>query len=124
MSPWSLILNNGLAVDLTSFTATTSGPGAPVTLAWETAAELDSAGFRIHVGSADGPTVGGLVPAEGSASSGASYSLVDSNGLAAGETRDYYLVEVELDGSTNTYGPASVSAGNGPASSVSDWTMY
>lgn len=124
MSPWTLLLNNGLSVDLINFNASTSGPGAPINLSWSTAAEIDSAGFRIHVGSPDGPSIGGLIPAEGSAASGASYSLVDNDGLAAGESRDYYLVEVELDGSTNTYGPATASAGNGPASSVDNWSMY
>lgn len=111
-----------LAVDLTSFTASVEGPGSPVTIAWTTAAELDNAGFFVK-NAATGEVVGGLVPAEGSESAGATYSVVDATPLAEGETRTYILEDVDLSGAITVHGPVSVIAPS-LASSVADWTMY
>lgn len=124
-SPWTVFERNQtpLAVELTSFTASASAPGEPVALAWETAAELDTAGFRVRRGAPDGPAVGGLVPARGSAVGGARYSLADESALAPGESRLYYLEEIELDGSSTWHGPVKATAPSG-ASSVAGWLAY
>ena len=63
-----------------------------------------------------------LVPAEGSASSGATYSFIDQAPIGTGE-RWYRLRETVLDGTTITYEPAKASVGEA-ASSVGAWTMY
>lgn len=111
-----------LAVDLTSFTASVEGPTSPVTIAWSTAAELDNAGFFVK-NAATGEVIGGLVPAEGSESTGATYSVVDATPLAEGETRTYILEDIDLAGTITVHGPVSVIAPS-VASSVADWTMY
>lgn len=124
-SPWTIFERNQtpLSVDLTSFTATAPAPGEPVALTWETAAELDTAGFRVRRGAPDGPAVGGLVPARGTATSGARYVIADDSALAAGESRLYYLEELELDGRSNWHGPARATAPSG-LSSVGDWARW
>ena len=95
-------------VTLTSFTAE-AGVGS-VALAWETAAEIDNAGFNLYrADAADGPYAkvnGALIAAEGDPVSGASYSFVDE-GLAPG-TYYYKLEDVETSGVATLHGPAPV----------------
>ena len=47
-----------------------------------------------------------LIPGQGRGQSGASYSWADT-GAAAGITYTYWLVETEIGGATNEYGPAT-----------------
>lgn len=111
-----------LAADITSLTATAAFAGAPVAINWTTASELDNAGFTVK-NAATGAVVGSFVPAEGSASTGASYSVIDPAGLATGETRSYILEDVDLSGVVTTHGPVTATI-TGGASSVGNWTMY
>jgi len=95
------------AVELASFTAEPDADG--VTLAWETAAEIDNAGFNLyHATTPDGPYAkvnGALIAAEGDPTSGASYSFLDQE-LQPG-TYYYKLEDVDLSGVTTLHGPAS-----------------
>jgi hypothetical protein len=95
------------AIELASFTAEANG-GA-VTLAWETAAEIDNAGFNLYRAIApDGPYAqinDTLIAAQGSPASGVAYSLVDQ-GLAPG-TYYYTLEDVDYSGATALHGPIS-----------------
>lgn len=109
-------------VTLRSFTASASDEG--VTLRWETGSELNTAGF--HLLRADNGerasamrVTTALIPARGSASSGAAYSWVDTS-ARAGARYSYWLQEVELDGRTNEYGPAVV----GPAPSDGPFSIW
>jgi hypothetical protein len=114
--------NATLSVDLTSLTASVAGSTA--TISWSTAAEYDNAGFVVYrEENGDlGEAISTLVAAEGSASSGASYSVVDPAAVAPGETRSYYLADIDLSGATTVHGPVSVT--RGAASSVSGWELY
>jgi len=95
------------AIKLISFTAT---PGrGTVTLAWETAVEIDTAGFNLYRATAeDGPYIrinDALVPAEGDAVSGTSYSFVDEPGYGL----FYYTLEdVDDYGVSTLHGPVEV----------------
>jgi len=96
------------AIELASFTAEANG-GA-VTLAWETAAEIDNAGFNLYrAASADGPWTqvnGALIAAQGGPASGAAYNFVDA-GLATG-TYYYQLEDVDYNGVATLHGPVQV----------------
>lgn len=122
----NLDYQNVLAVDLTAFSATAASASSPVSVEWTTAAELDSAGFYVESSAtAAGPWTrvnADLVAAQGSASAGASYQVIDATPLG-NAVRWYRLVEVELDGSANVY--SATDAVVAPtASSVAGWTMY
>ena len=98
------------AVALASFTARL-GVGS-VHLAWETAAEIDNAGFNLYRAAAkDGPYArvnGALIPARGDPTSGASYAFTDE-GLAPG-IYFYKLEDVETSGVATLHGPVSAMA--------------
>ncbi len=88
-----------LAVVLSSFNATPDD--GSVTLAWETALEIDSAGFDIlrrdvmsGATTSLNPT---LIPATGDVQQGASYSWVD-DAAVNGVEYEYLLVEVDTHG--------------------------
>lgn len=125
-SDWTAFEDAVLAADVTSFTAKQTG--ATVLVSWETAAELDNAGFVVYRANEDGSRgekLSGLIPAEGSASAGASYSFVDSAAIGSGETsRSYLLVDIDLSGAEGTHGPATATISTGTPSSVTGWTMY
>jgi len=95
------------AITLASFAAE-AGVGS-VTLAWQTAAEIDNAGFNVYRAAApDGPYTkvnSALIAAEGDPTSGASYSFLDQE-LQPG-TYYYKLEDVDLSGVTTLHGPAS-----------------
>jgi len=115
-----------LLVELESFTATAAHASAPVNIEWVTASEIDTVGFHVH--RAEGGAVGAavnasIIPAQGSVSSGATYSLVDPVAVGSNGTRDYFLVETETNGTTNTYGPFRASVG-GTESNVVEWPTY
>lgn len=112
-----------LAVDLSSFTATRTATGVEVE--WTTAAELDTAGFNLWRGTTASHGVrisSTLIPAEGSASSGATYGFADAG--APAEAAAYWLEEIQLDGSSLFYGPATVGAAGEATSGVGGWMMY
>ncbi len=78
-----------------------------VEITWETATELNTAGFYIYrstdlEGEFTQLNEGELINSEGSPVSGSSYSFVDSN-VKPGETYYYVLEEVENNLTTNRY---------------------
>ncbi len=100
------------AIELISFTAE-AGAGS-VTLAWETAAEIDNEGFNLWRGEAtDGPYAklnASLIPAQGDPDTGAGYEYVDSD-VVKGVTYYYKLEDVDLHGVSTFHGPLSATAG-------------
>ena len=95
------------AVTLAAFSAE-AGAGS-VVLAWETAAEIDNAGFNLYRATAEGGPYtkvnDALVAAEGDPTSGASYTFLDK-GLLPG-TYYYKLEDVDFAGVTALHGPVS-----------------
>ncbi|MCD6326456.1 hypothetical protein J7M28_02730 [bacterium] len=99
--------NEDTYIDLVSFEAR---PGnASLILTWETGAEIRNAGFvlfRTIAGESDYIQLSGLIGAEGTPASGASYLFID-NDAEAGISYDYWLVDVETTGKWTAHGPAS-----------------
>jgi CshA-type fibril repeat protein len=99
------------AIALASFTATRDGD--QVVVRWVTTAEINTWGFQLYR-SADGKRASAvrvttqLIPGQGRGQGGASYSWTDI-GAAAGVTYTYWLVETEISGATNEYGPSTAS---------------
>jgi hypothetical protein len=95
------------AITLASFTAEAGAEG--VTLAWETATEIDNAGFNLHRAmTQDGPWTqinGALIAAEGDPVAGASYSFLDAPGYG---TFYYQLEDMDLYGVSALHGPVRV----------------
>ena len=96
------------AIDLLSFTAEAGDDR--VTLAWETGTEVDNAGFNIwRSEAAEGPYTkinDALIPAEGDAVSGASYTYTDTD-VVKGVTYYYKLEDVDIHGISAFHGPVS-----------------
>jgi hypothetical protein len=96
------------AVDLTSFTATPQGDN--ILIEWETATELDNAGFFVTRSTAPYPPyddISGFIPAEGSGVIGAQYEFLDED-----VTRDityYYVLEI-VDTNQNVEYTSPISA--------------
>ena len=103
------------AIQLTRFSAERDANA--VVIRWETAAEYGTRGFHIER-SASGSRSDAvritdrLIPATGSASSGAAYVWNDTT-AAPGVRYTYWLVEETTDGSTHIYGPATSEAPTG-----------
>ncbi len=102
-----------IPVTLVSFTATAL-PGQPeVYVQWETAIELDTAGFYVaRSPNAAGPwtRVSNFIPAEGDAVTGALYNWIDETTIL--NHRYYYRLEViNTDATVDYYGPIFVSTG-------------
>jgi len=101
-----------LLVVLTSFRAWNSGDA--VILQWETATEIDNAGF--HVWRAETPdgdyirVTHYLIPAEGGATWGSIYFYEDDDVLD-GRTYYYKLEDIDYSGVSTFHGPVFVSAG-------------
>jgi hypothetical protein len=78
----------------------------PVTLSWETASEVGTAGFNIYradIGSEQFSQVNeGMIPAEGDEMLGAAYSYDDHN-VKPAKRYLYRIEEVEWDGTTHLY---------------------
>lgn len=93
-------------VQLASFTARASR--GDVVLSWETGTEIDNAGFVIYrsdAGLQDYCCISGLIGAEGTAASGASYSFVDED-VGQGAHYEYWLVDIDTSGKWTAHGPA------------------
>ncbi len=88
---------------------------AAVTVEWETASELDTAGFNLlRSENPDGPFErinDSIILSTGDSLSGGSYRYEDAT-AAAGKTYYYLLEEIGSDGSSNRHGPIAVSTGN------------
>jgi hypothetical protein len=119
-------------VQLVFFEAVATALGAPVTLAWETAAEFDNVGFHIHraVFSKANNWIPGerlnpaIIPAEGTPTQGATYSFVDTVPLLADEFRAYLLLDVDTHGATSIHGPAILSASDVGHARIPDWMIF
>lgn len=78
----------------------------PVTLSWETASEVGTAGFNVYRAAAPGgdfvPINATLIPAAGNELLGAAYRFED-DAVVPGRRYDYRIEEVEWDGSINLY---------------------
>src|SRR5690606_15290504 len=102
-------IQNPTRLRLESFSATPTDAG--VELYWSTSAEVDTWGFHLYRsttgdrGDAQRITTQ-LFPAQGRGQGSASYSWLDT-GATPGRTYYYWLQEVERNGNTNEYGPAS-----------------
>jgi hypothetical protein len=93
-------------VELTDFQAI---PGNnQVTLIWETASEIDNAGFNLYrAETEDGEYAKineSLIPSEGSATQGAMYEFIDIEVLN-GHTYYYKLESIDFSGMMEWYGP-------------------
>jgi len=95
------------AIELKSFKARANADGS-VTIIWETATEVDNAGFNIfRARSEGGQSVkinGTQIAAKGSATSGARYKFVDKSG----DGKSYYMLEdVDSNGNRTLHGPVT-----------------
>lgn len=94
-------------VDLTAFSAAHQGDS--VLVSWETASEVDNAGFHLwRADEIDGTYVritGSLILAEGSPTQGASYSFTDT-GCPDGSCF-YKIQDIENNGASSWHGPFS-----------------
>lgn len=79
-----------------------------VNVRWDTASEIDTAGFYLYRStSPDGEftlvnAAGELIPSQGNALSGATYTFTDKN-VVAGRTYYYVIEEVEYDLTSRRY---------------------
>jgi hypothetical protein len=84
-----------------------------VALVWETAAEIDNAGFNVYrATSPDGPYTrvnADMIAAQGSPVAGARYSFTDAPGAG---TFYYRLEDVDFNGSSTFHGPLQVTLGS------------
>jgi hypothetical protein len=98
-------------VALASFTAAPTASG--VLLAWQTASELDTAGFNLWRGDAADGTYAkvneALIPAVGGPTWGAEYTFTDA--MVADGATYYKLEEVDVHGLSAFHGPTAVTAG-------------
>ncbi|MCF6156504.1 MAG: hypothetical protein E3K36_14970 [Candidatus Brocadia sp.] len=104
----------GNAVELTSFAAKANDDGS-VILTWETATEVDNAGFNLYRARLKDGTYkkinDTLIPAQGNTVSGASYSYVDTP--PAKGTYYYKLEDVDYNGLSTMHGPEKVRVRSG-----------
>lgn len=114
------------AVTLIAFTGTPLTNG--VRLFWETGTELGTAAFMLQRSSNGGgfanltqivdennqPYPGGIVEAEGSATIGATYIVIDATAVT-GQTYTYQLVEVETNNTLTPLATVIVTAGATPS---------
>jgi hypothetical protein len=109
---FAIALYSPTAITLLSFTA--EGGADQVTLAWETASEIENEGFNVwRSEAADGQYAkinASLIPAQGSADSGASYEYTDAD-VVKGVTYYYKLEDVDIHGASAFHGPVSATSG-------------
>jgi len=115
--------NTPLVVELVSFTATPSRNG--ILLKWETASEIDNAGFHIwRSDTAEGTyaqITDQLIPAQGGPTSGAAYNYEDTD-VAQGKDYFYKLEVIDTKGASEFLGPVSASSGKATAvPTLSQW---
>ncbi|MEO8376880.1 MAG: integrin alpha [Candidatus Sumerlaeota bacterium] len=109
-----------LLATISSFTATNIGNG--VQLDWTTTAETNNAGFNAYTYSNNSLTKlnATLIPAQGIDGAGSAYAFIDAHALRSGEARQYFLEDVDLNGTKTLHGP--VTAGN--LTAVQNWEMF
>lgn len=99
------------SVELVDFTATPAG--SKIVLRWETATELNNAGFfvrRSTDGAGQGTRISGFIVAEGGGVVGAKYTYDDMD-VDAGTTYHYVLEALENDGAFEFHGPVTATLG-------------
>jgi len=100
----------GLAVEFTSTTATLQRGG--IEIAWQTASEVDNAGFRVYRSrSKEGPFTladDSLIPAMGSPTQGASYEFFDAGIPLTIAPPWYQLENIDLNGNSTFHDPVMV----------------
>jgi hypothetical protein len=121
-----------LKVELVSFTGTVVNDG--VALRWDTASEINHSGFNVHRVAAASTSAmpqtlslvnEQMVTSQGGAGQGASYMLLDGDVMSEGESRDYMLEEIDVNGLRTFHGPVRVTKGtSGDNTSVMDWLSY
>ena len=96
-------------IELSYFNA--SSLNGQVKLTWETASEIDNAGFNLYRAETDNGEYAkindSLIPAEGSSTQGTAYEFVDT-GVQNGKTYYYKLESINLSGNSELFGPTSV----------------
>ncbi len=96
-------------IELVSFEALLSGDS--ITVSWETASEIDTAGFNLYRASdasGDYQKINNmLIPAEGSATTGSVYSFTDGI-VSTGTTYVYLLEDIDVVGTPTFHGPIEV----------------
>ena len=98
-----------------AYIAWVTSQNTTVIVEWSTSSELDTAGFNLYrrqLGSDQETLVNDtLIPASPDPLIGADYEYEDSN-VQSGQEYNYYLEEVEFNGTTTRYGPIAVKAQN------------
>ena len=93
-----------------------------VKLTWETASEIDNAGFNLYRSETDNGEYakinGSLIPAEGSSTQGTAYEFVDT-GVQNGKTYYYKLESINLSGNSELFGPTSVTLSTSTSTTIS-----
>lgn len=109
LSPIPSPTESPTAVSQISFKAKVNGDGS-VILKWETASEIDNAGFNVYRSKRKGGRYRKinreLIPAQGSGSFGASYSYEDT--LQKKGNFYYKLEDVDTFGESTMHGPVKV----------------
>jgi hypothetical protein len=81
-----------------------------VIIIWETKSEIDNAGFNLYRAETENGEYeqinDSLIPAEGSATQGASYEFVDDD-VQNRKTYYYKLEDIDLNGQSTMHGPVS-----------------
>jgi len=99
------------AVELVSFTAEACEQPVCVLLRWQTATEIDTAGFHLWRGEDEYGEfhrfTDGLIPAEGTSSMGALYTHEDTD-VTPGMTYWYKLEDIEHSGASTFHGAVKV----------------
>ena len=96
-----------------------------VKLTWETASEIDNAGFNLYRSETDNGEYAkindSLIPSEGSSTQGAAYEFVDT-GVQNGKTYYYKLESINLSGNSELFGPTSVTLSTSTSTTISATT--
>lgn len=121
----SIAVEDATAITLVSFTAARTAGG--VNIEWETATEIDNAGFNLYRATSDsGPYTKinpAPIPAKGEATGGAAYSYLDTAATNPDTAYYYKLEDVDLFEISTFHGPIPADPGADAAPEVGP-TIY